>query len=406
MKNKVEKNNLIAMADYCKSVRDGTHDSPKSVDEGKYLITSKHINNNEIYFDNAYKISTNDFNKINLRSKVEKWDVLMSMIGTVGRLYLVKDNPDYAIKNLALFKIGDEYRARYLYYYLSLKEVQDYFEAVANGTSQHFVGLGYLRKFKIKNWDQKSLSTINVLMKYDSLIENNNRRIKILETMAEELYKEWITKYSKEIKITPLNDLLEENFNGGWGKDEPEGKYLNEGYVIRGTDIQDILNSDYSNIPYRYHSNNDINNKQLKENDIIIEMSNGNINNIGRALLITKNILNKFGNVMSASFCKTLRFKNDKDAISTLLLINYLQISGKMMFYKNTGTNGINNFNFKRFLKQKVYLLDENFLLKIKNILDELNLIRKKNEILIQQHDYLLPRLMSGKLSVENKSII
>lgn len=49
-------------------VRDGTHDSPKMKKEGKYLVTSRHINNGKIDLTSANKISIKDFNEINKRS--------------------------------------------------------------------------------------------------------------------------------------------------------------------------------------------------------------------------------------------------------------------------------------------------------------------------------------------------
>ena len=113
----------IRLDEYCESVRDGTHDTPKPTSEGFPLVTSKAIKNNKIDFDACYFISEDDYNKINKRSKVDKWDVLMTMIGTVGRLLLVKDISSYAIKNIALFKVNDEYKAKWLYYYLSTKNV-------------------------------------------------------------------------------------------------------------------------------------------------------------------------------------------------------------------------------------------------------------------------------------------
>lgn len=181
MENIDDKKLYVTLSGYCNAVKDGTHDSPKRVDDGKFLITSKHICDNKIDFSSAYKISVEDYNNINRRSKVDKWDLLMSMIGTVGRLYIVKEEPDYAIKNLALFKNNDEWHAKYLYYYLGSKPVQDYFEAVANGTTQHFVGLGYLRKFKAPKWTDDKLKTVKILDSYDKLIEKNNRKIAILE---------------------------------------------------------------------------------------------------------------------------------------------------------------------------------------------------------------------------------
>lgn len=264
-----------------------------------------------------------------------------------------------------------------------------------------------LRKTYIPDLDinhQKQIVT--VLNNYDQLIENNSKRIELLESMAEELYKEWFVNTRNTCEIKKLSELMKDYFNGGWGKEKLETKEKNEGYVIRGTDIPDILNSCFDNIPHRYHSDNDIRNKQLEENDIIMELSNGNINNIGRTLLINKELLEKYNNLMCASFCKTMRFNNKKDSLSTLLLIRYLQNSGKMFFYKNTGTNGINNFNFKRFLKQDIYILDDDIFCEVSNLYELADNYRQKNYNLTKQRDSLLPRLMSGKLSVEGKEVI
>ena len=61
---------MIRLDKYCESVRDGTHDTPKPTTEGKYLVTSKAINNDTIDYSSAYYISEKDFNIVNKRSKV------------------------------------------------------------------------------------------------------------------------------------------------------------------------------------------------------------------------------------------------------------------------------------------------------------------------------------------------
>ena len=93
----------VPAADFCLSVRDGTHDSPKPVDHGKKLITSKHMISGRLDLEQAYLISEAEFHEINRRSKVDQWDVLISMIGTVGEVYLEQNDPIYAIKNIGLF---------------------------------------------------------------------------------------------------------------------------------------------------------------------------------------------------------------------------------------------------------------------------------------------------------------
>ena len=179
---------------FCDSVRDGTHDTPKQVECGHKLVTAKHINNGQIDLTEAYLISESDYLKINERSKVEKWDVLMSMIGNgLGKSAVVKDNPQYAIKNLALFKIGDEVKAKWLHYYLSSKAGQGFIYNSLQGSGQPFISLSLLRKFPIPVPDDEKImqDIVGVLSRYDSLIENYQKQIKLLEEAAQRLYKEW-----------------------------------------------------------------------------------------------------------------------------------------------------------------------------------------------------------------------
>ncbi len=112
------------LEDIC-DVRDGTHDTPKQTTDGKYLVTSKHIKGGRIDLSSAYKISLEDFDFINRRSKVDQWDILISMIGTVGEICLISEQPDFAIKNVGLIKTENEDLAKYLYYYLKSPEAQN-----------------------------------------------------------------------------------------------------------------------------------------------------------------------------------------------------------------------------------------------------------------------------------------
>jgi type I restriction enzyme S subunit len=184
----------ILAKDYCESVRDGTHDTPKPVAiGGKPLVTSKHIKSGEVDFKSAYHISLEDFDKINERSRVDKWDVLMSMIGTVGECAVIKKEADYAIKNLALFKMGgDKTRALWLYYFLRSPMGQGQLRANYKGASQQFVSLTQLRNLEIPLPPLPVQRRIaDILSAYDDLIENNRRRIAILEETARLAYRKW-----------------------------------------------------------------------------------------------------------------------------------------------------------------------------------------------------------------------
>lgn len=183
----------------CGRVTDGTHDSPKKKDEGKYLITSRHLNDNSIDLKNAYFISEKDFNKVNERSKVEQWDVLFSMIGTIGETYIEKNcEIEYAIKNIGLFKMNNnELMGKWMYYYLNSKFAKEYIYTHKRGSTQQFLPLGSLRNFPIIIPKNKEIQNkiIIILDSIQNKIENNNKINQTLEEMAQAIYKSWFVDF-------------------------------------------------------------------------------------------------------------------------------------------------------------------------------------------------------------------
>jgi len=128
-------------------VRDGTHDSPKYLDSGIPLITSKDFVNGEIDFSQAKFISLEDHNKIKIRSKVDKDDILFSMIGgNIGNMVMVNfDNIEFSIKNVALFKYYDNTKVLPHYLIIFLKVMTSKIQSNASGGAQPFVSLTFLR---------------------------------------------------------------------------------------------------------------------------------------------------------------------------------------------------------------------------------------------------------------------
>ena len=179
-------------------VRDGTHDSPKYYEKGYPLITSKNLKDGQLNFEKIKFISEEDFNKINERSKVNKGDVLMAMIGTIGNPVVIKDNSKFAIKNVALFKLNKNQSSEYLYYFLRSNKVKKKMMAEAKGTTQKFVGLGYLRNFTITgkfdlNAENEVVFLISKIENIVNALINNQQQIytKLLELKKSVLKKEF-----------------------------------------------------------------------------------------------------------------------------------------------------------------------------------------------------------------------
>jgi type I restriction enzyme S subunit len=176
-------------------VRDGTHDSPKQKDFGKYLITSKHLKVQSIDYDSAYLIAEEDFNDINRRSKVHKNDILFSMIGTLGVIHYIYYEPDYAIKNIGLFKTSEKlWFSKFLYLLLKSPIGQRFIHENAKGSTQEYITLGSLREFEFNYPGHDKVKEFNEVVElyFDKLFANC-KQIKTLESLRDTLLPKLIS---------------------------------------------------------------------------------------------------------------------------------------------------------------------------------------------------------------------
>ena len=191
---------------FCTLITDGTHDSPKPQQSGWKLITSKHLKGHYIDFDSANWISEADYLKVISRSAVEQWDILFSMIGTIGNIYLEK-NPhvEYACKNMGIFKFsGNKENALWMYYYLKSPQAKAYIQTHLRGSTQAYVPLGGLREMPVPVPPQSVRNEIiAVLRPIDEKIECNNAINDNLMQQAVTIFKSWFVEYRPFDGIEP-----------------------------------------------------------------------------------------------------------------------------------------------------------------------------------------------------------
>ncbi len=136
------------MQEFC-YVTDGTHNSPKSVDIGIPLITGKYISNGFIDFNISYNISSSEHESIKKRSGLKSGDIIFSNIGTVGNCCIIDYDREFSVKNVIIFKPKTMVETSYLYYWLTSSIMQEIFSTQTNGASQQFVGLNFMRRYKL-----------------------------------------------------------------------------------------------------------------------------------------------------------------------------------------------------------------------------------------------------------------
>lgn len=199
--------NESQLQDYCLKVADGTHDSPKKTERGKLLVTSKNIIGGTLDLSKSYRISEEDFNDVNRRSKVDKNDVLLSMIGTVGEVCLIESEPDFAIKNVGLLKNQDPLKAKWLFFYLTSPQAQAQIKERLRGTTQQYLPLGEIRKFPIIYPKSRTemQEIVGVLAALQDKIQLNHQINQTLEQMAQAIFKSWFVDFEPvKAKIAAL----------------------------------------------------------------------------------------------------------------------------------------------------------------------------------------------------------
>ncbi len=134
-------------------------------------------------------------------------DVIVQTVGSwpsnpdsvVGKTVKAPKSANGALLNQNAVKIipKNQLDNKYLYYLLRSDHFKNYIIGTAQGAaSQASITLDSIKAFKFKLPDLKTQQKIaSILSTYDDLIENNNRRIAILEEMAQKLYREWFVKF-------------------------------------------------------------------------------------------------------------------------------------------------------------------------------------------------------------------
>ncbi|MFA5804361.1 MAG: restriction endonuclease subunit S [Melioribacteraceae bacterium] len=184
----------------CHLITDGKHgdciDQPNS---GYYFLSAKDIKEGSIDYSNARQITSEDFVDVHRRTKLEPNDILITNSGTIGRMALVPNTKDTFKttfqKSVAIIKPNIEFvKPRYLYY--TFRYNLDRLISFASGTAQKNLLLRDLRNFEVELPNLELQTKIaSILSAYDNLIENNTRRIQILEQMAQTIYKEWFVNF-------------------------------------------------------------------------------------------------------------------------------------------------------------------------------------------------------------------
>jgi type I restriction enzyme, S subunit len=245
----------------------------------------------------------------------------------------------------------------------------------------------------------------DVLSAYDDLIENNRRRIALLEQAARLLYKEWFVRLRfpghEHVKITDgvpegwerkslaeLCSSIDYGYTASAEQEEIGPKFL------RITDIVPTC-IDWSSVPYCPIGEDKLERFRLCEGDMVIART-------GATVGYAKRLHKRHPNTVFASYLVRLRLKPKMDNI---LVGTFIESDAyKSYVHSRIGGAAQPNANAKVLAGAEILVpppvLQRAFHEIVEPLIDQREILQLQNERLKTARDLLLPRLMNGKLAV------
>lgn len=352
-------------------------------------------------------ISESTHNKLK-RSQIETNDILFSMAGIyLGKLSIVKDEDIPANTNqaVALIRFNKGVNIDYLYYFMVQKSFNAYVNCMSAQAAQPNINLKQIGNLQIALYsDEHQKRIADILSTYDNLIENNNKRIKLLEQMAENLYKEWFVRF----RFPGYEDTeFEDGMPRGWVREKiglhyntcsggtPSRKheeYYTEGTIpwVKTGEIKDgiIIHTDECITEAGIKGSSA---KLLPQGAVVMAMYGVNIGML--AYLDSEMTCNQACCVF-----------NDKNEINSRhYLFHYLYSIRDYLLLIGFGA-AQQNLSQDLIKKVKIVIppaeLIKEYDKQKEPLYQTIRALMMQNDKLIKQRDALLPRLMSGKLEV------
>lgn len=401
----------IKLGTICSKIGSGS--TPKGgasvyIDEGTSLIRSQNVYNLNFQYNGLAYITEEAAYKLR-GVTIKKNDVLINITGdSVARTCIVPDDviPARVNQHVAIIRPDENViNPYYLNYYLASPFMQATMLnfAVGKGASRNAMTKEMIEKFLIPCPTISIQSKIvDILKSYDKLIENNNKRIRLLEQMVESLYKEWFVRF----RFPGYEDVEFENGvpkGWEWQMLVDVTKLLQRGIspIYDDAGIYTVISQkcirgktmDISEAKKQIKDYKEMLNLQ-DEDTVICSTGTGTLGRVGKVI----------GEYPNTTFDSHVTLARAKNGIGKQFL--YGSIKNLQPRFMNMGIGSTNQQELYISLIRKTKILmptddlQQKFEDIVKPLHDEIGLIIKKNKYLIRQRDMLLPRLMSGKLEV------
>ena len=379
--------NKVRLLDLCQSIVDCEHKTAPTEAEGYPSIRTPNIGRGRFILDRVNRVSEETYRAWTKRATPQCGDLIMAREAPVGNVALVPQGltPCLGQRTLLIRPEHSKVDAAYLTYLLLSPQIQSLIRAKTNGATVAHLNMKDVRELNLPPLpavsEQRRIATI--LSAYDDLIENCERRIRVLDEMARALYREWFVlfRYPGHEK-TPLVDSPLGRIPKGWD-------------VRRLGEVVEL------------HYGKALKAENRRGGKVPVFASSGLVGSHDESLVTGPGIiLGRKGNVGSLFWCES-----DFFVIDTAYYVTS-ELPLRFVFFDLQDKNFINgDAAVPGLSRQQAYALvtvvpPVALLNRFRDLVDGFllpaGLLKHQAENLRQTRDLLLPRLLSGQLSVED----
>ncbi len=403
----------VCIKDVCKSIIDCINKTASTVEYSTEfkMIRTTNIRNGWIDLSDVKYVTKEVFERWTRRAIPKKGDVILTREAPLGEVGMIRtDDKVFLGQRLVQYRADPRYLDnKFLLYAFQESDLQSQIKASGSGTSVEHMRVPDAEKLTLRLPPLSIQHTIvDILSAYDDLIENNRRRIAILEEMAQLLYQEWFAKFRfpghktvkmvesesgmipEDWKVAKLSTLVDTQYGYTESASEvPIGpKYL------RGMDINKMSYIQWDTVPYCSIDENDYSKYKLAPGDIlVIRMADP-----GKVGIVEKNI-----DAVFASYLIRLHIKSV--SISPYYLFYFL-LSDRYQSYVSGASTGTTRKSASAGVITDINLflptddIRNRFEQHISLLRNAINNLLERNVNLRRTRDLLLPKLISGELDV------
>lgn len=402
---------MSKLCDYIDSVIDNRGKNPdKYYSIEKYPVIDNYLIKNTIYPNmsdvNRY-INQEEYNNF-LRCYIRKDEVLMTLVGNgYGNVTLAPSDNVAIIQNTIGFRTNNNLNSIFLFYYLQY--ISKSIKALDRGSSQPSLKVSDILDLNVNIPDiKKQILISNALQTIDLKIENNNKIISTLESLAKTIYDYWFLQFEfpnengKPYKSSGgkmvWNDELKREIPEGWG-------VTNVGNITTCLDSKRVplSSKDRESMkgPYPYYgatSEMDSVNEYLFDGDYVLLAEDGSVMDDNGFPILQRTS----GKVWVNNHAHVLQPKKPYGCKLLMFILKNIPVS---MIKTGSIQMKVNQENLNAF---KVLSIPENLIEKANSILNPIDakiiMLKQENQELASLRDFLLPMLMNGQVTFKEES--